>query len=39
MKFGEDTNQLREAIRKGVTAAGYKAIFIDEVEHNDFITP
>lgn len=39
MKFGEDTNQLREAIRQGVSAAGYKAIFIDEVQHNDFITP
>lgn len=39
MKFGEDTNPLREAIRKGVLDAGYHAIFIDEVQHNDFITP
>ena len=39
MKFGEDTNPLREAIRKGITNAGYIAIFIDEVQHNDFITP
>lgn len=39
MKFGEDTKQLREAIRKGITEAGYVAIFIDEVQHNDFITP
>ena len=39
MKFGDDTIPLREAIRKGVTDAGYIAIFIDEVQHNDFITP
>ena len=39
MKFGDDTMVLREAIRQGVTDAGYVAIFIDEVEHNDFITP
>ena len=39
MKFGDDTKLLREAIRKGITDAGYVAIFIDEVEHNDFITP
>lgn len=35
----KDTQKLREAIRKGVTDAGYYAIFIDEVQHNDFITP
>lgn len=34
-----DTQKLREAIRKGITDAGYNAIFIDEVQHNDFITP
>lgn len=34
-----NTQKLREAIRKGVTDAGYYAIFIDEVQHNDFITP
>ena len=39
MKFGEDTLTLREAIRKGVDDAGYHAVFIDEVEHIDFITP
>lgn len=35
----KDTTKLREAIRKGIADAGYYAIFIDEVQHNDFITP
>ncbi len=39
MKFGEDTKPLREAIRKGIQDAEYIAVFIDEVQHNDFITP
>lgn len=39
MQFGEETLKLREAIRQGVKDAGYHAIFIDEVQHNDFITP
>ena len=39
MQFGEATQPLREAIRKGVTDAGYVPVFIDEVQHNDFITP
>lgn len=39
MKFGDDTKELRESIRQGIIAAGYIAIFIDEVQHNDFITP
>lgn len=26
-------------IRQGIMPVGYVAIFIDEVEHNDFITP
>lgn len=39
MKFGDDTIPLREAIRKGIKDANYNAIFIDEVQHNDFITP
>lgn len=39
MKFGEDTKPLREAIREGIQKAGYIAVFIDEVQHNDFITP
>lgn len=38
MSFHE-TQQLREAIRKGIADAGYVPIFIDEVQHNDFITP
>ena len=39
MQFGDKTKPLREAIRKGVKAARYNAVFIDEVQHNDFITP
>lgn len=39
MKFGDETKLLREAIRKGISDAGYIAIFIDEVQHNEFITP
>ena len=39
MKFGDDTLKLREAIRKGIADADYIAVFIDEVQHNDFITP
>lgn len=39
MKFGDDTLPLRESIRKGIINSGYNAIFIDEVQHNDFITP
>lgn len=39
MKFGDDTAKLREAIRKGISDAYYYAVFIDEVQHNDFITP
>ncbi len=34
-----DTEKLREAIRQGISDAGYYATFIDEVQHNDFITP
>ena len=39
MKFGNDTINLREAIRKGISDADYNAVFIDEVQHNEFITP
>ena len=39
MKFGDDTMKLRENIRQGVKDARYNAIFIDEVQHNEFITP
>lgn len=37
MKFGEGTQKLREAIRRGITDAGYRATFIDEVQHNEDI--
>ena len=39
MKFGDETKPLREAIRLGIQTCGYNAIFIDEVQHNDYITP
>ena len=39
MKFGDDTKPLREAIRQGIQDAGYLAVFIDEVQHLNFITP
>ncbi len=39
MKFGDDTKPLREAIRTGIQNAGYVANYIDEVPHNEFITP
>lgn len=39
MKFGEDTLKLREAIKQGISDAGYIPVLIDEVEHNEFITP
>ena len=39
MKFGDETKTLREAIRQGIKDAHYNPIFIDEVQHNDFITP
>lgn len=39
MQFGEKTKKLREAIRKGISDANYNAIFIDEVQHNNLITP
>lgn len=34
-----NTEALREAIRKGIEAAGYIADYIDEAQHNGFITP
>ena len=34
-----NTEKLREAIREGIHSAGYIAIFIDEVQHNELITP
>lgn len=41
MEFGDNTKTkaLREAIRAGIVDAKYNPIFIDEIEHNDFITP
>lgn len=39
MQFGEETMELREAIKEGVRSAGYNPILVDEVEHNEFITP
>ena len=39
MKFGDDTLKLREAIKQGIRDANYNPILIDEVEHNELITP
>lgn len=39
MSFAKGTENLRESIREGISKAGYIATFIDEVEHNEFITP
>ena len=39
MQFGDETMLLREAIRKGISQSGYNAIFIDEIQHNNLITP
>ena len=39
MKFGDDTKNLREAIKLGIRDAGYNPILIGEVEHNELITP
>lgn len=39
MEFGDKTKLLREAIRQGIQDAGYEALLIDEVPHNEFITP
>ncbi len=39
MQFGRETQSLREAIKIGIRDAGYNPVLIDEVEHNEFITP
>lgn len=39
MQFGEKTNGIREAIRKGISDSGHNAIFIDEKIHNHQIVP
>lgn len=35
----KNTENLREAIRKGISDSGYNPVFIDEIEHNNLITP
>jgi nucleoside 2-deoxyribosyltransferase len=39
MQFGEETKDLREALRKGIEKAGYIPFFIDEKQHNSQIVP
>lgn len=39
MQFGEKTEVLRKAIKEGISDAGYIPILIDEVLHNNSITP
>ena len=39
MKFGEQTNKTREAIRTAIQQCGYTARIIDEKEHNNQIVP
>lgn len=39
MKFGNDTINLRSAIKKGISDAGYIPILIDEIDYNGLITP
>lgn len=39
MQFGEQTVTIREAIRKGISDAGYNALYIDEKIHNHQIVP
>lgn len=39
MQFGKETQRLRDCIKKGITDAGYRPVLIDEIEHNEFITP
>ena len=39
MSFAEDTKPTREAIRSGITDAGFSAEFLDEIKHNHQIIP
>ena len=39
MSFAKGTEGLREAIKMGIRDAGYHPVLIDEVEHNELITP
>ena len=38
MKYGPQTDKIREAIRKGIQNAGYNPVIMDEYQHNDSIT-
>lgn len=38
MKYGPQTDKIREAIRKGIQDAGYNPVIMDEYQHNDSIT-
>lgn len=39
MSFGEEAKATREALKSGITNAGYQPILIDEVTHNHQIVP
>lgn len=39
MSFKPETQNIREAFRKGITEAGYSVAIIDEKEHNNQIVP
>lgn len=39
MKFGQETNDIRESIRKAMRDSGYDMMVIDEKEHNNQIVP
>ncbi len=39
MKFGDETKELREAIKKAIIDAGYIPRIMDEIEHNHQIVP
>ena len=39
MSFNPETQNIREAFRKGITEAGYSVAIIDEKEHNNQIVP
>lgn len=39
MKFGKETEELREKLKEGIREAGYEPIIMDEVEHNHQIVP
>ena len=39
MSFAEDTNEIREAIKKAVIECGYTPRIMDEIEHNHQIVP